>query len=314
MRLTFKGVECNWWRRFVRVYDYRYSTFSWRVGDWYFITNRNKLNSVNSPLYDLRFLQVRGDLIILSASSASDAKPHYGSKLTQSWDGCPERRWRIPWSRRTSRRCRCRPDRRRWSGAADRPAAVWRRKRASTLESSGAPSAVNHKNQRKFRCLPSPNPSQEQLINHGGGEGMSESWAHLHAVEELGVLVLRLDGVHGGVEHLVAKEESQRKPSYYYVRWWNKLGGDKRRQQWRRAIQISESLLSAGLADLEAHPKVEEDIGHQHQHDVAVLLGELDRHRHGCKWRTGVRGWRAAGYGLDSGVTVDRHIFYRGGV
>lgn len=47
---------------------------------------------------------------------------------------------------------------------------------------------------------------------------MSESWAHLHAVEELGVLVLRLDGVHGGVEHLVAKEESQRKPSYYYVR------------------------------------------------------------------------------------------------
>ena len=36
---------------------------------------------------------------------------------------------------------------------------------------------------------------------------------NLHAVEELGVLVLRLDGVHGGVEHLVPKEESPWKPS-----------------------------------------------------------------------------------------------------
>ena len=54
------------------------------------------------------------------------------------------------------------------------------------------------------------------------------------------------------------------------------MGGDEQRQQWRRAIQISEGLLSAGLADLEAHPEVEEGIGHQHQHDVAVLLGELD--------------------------------------
>lgn len=61
------------------------------------------------------------------------------------------------------------------------------------------------------------------------------------------------------------------------------MGGDEQRQQWRRAIQISEGLLLAGLADLEAHPEVEEGIGHQHQHDVAVLLGELDRHRHVCR-------------------------------
>jgi hypothetical protein len=40
-------------------------------------------------------------------------------------------------------------------------------------------------------------------------------------------------------------------------------------------------LLSAGLADLEAHPEVEEGVGHQHEHHVAVLLGQLDRDRHG---------------------------------
>jgi len=66
--------------------------------------------------------------------------------------------------------------------------------------------------------------------------------AYLDAVEELGVLVLRLDGIHGGVGHLE---------------------------------------LPAGLADLDAHPEVEEGVGHEHQHHVAVLPGQLDRRRHG---------------------------------
>jgi hypothetical protein len=77
-----------------------------------------------------------------------------------------------------------------------------------------------HKNQQGFRCHPSspsltinqPLTSHEQLITRNRGWD-GRILAHLHAVEELGVLVLRLDGVHGGVEHLVPREESPRKPS-----------------------------------------------------------------------------------------------------
>jgi hypothetical protein len=54
------------------------------------------------------------------------------------------------------------------------------------------------------------------------------------------------------------------------------MAESRRRQELSRG-----SLLSAGLADLEAHPEVEEAVSHQHEHHVPVLLGQLDRDRHG---------------------------------
>ena len=39
-------------------------------------------------------------------------------------------------------------------------------------------------------------------------------------------------------------------------------------------------VLPAGLADLQAHPEVEEGVGHHREHHVPVLLAQLDRHRH----------------------------------
>jgi hypothetical protein len=62
------------------------------------------------------------------------------------------------------------------------------------------------KDRRNFRTAAVPKKSPPHVRTQLA-RGWHESPEHLHAVEELGVLVLRLNRVHSGVEHLVPERK-----------------------------------------------------------------------------------------------------------